>query len=90
MADQPTEKELLMRRGVGNMHPNAAQKSQEVKEARDELARKMRAINLRQQSMDLVVRLAEHVAVDDPVSLARRIYDFFEEDISSKAEEHGA
>lgn len=78
MADQTTEKELLMRGPQGNMHLNAAQKAQEVREARDDLARKMRGIDLRRQSMDFVVRLAEYGPVSDPIELARRVYNFIE------------
>lgn len=70
-------------------HPTAMQLAKDAKEAREELARRLRSIDLRKHSMDLVVRLSEHMAVGDPVPLARQIYDFLE-DISSKSEEPDA
>lgn len=58
--------------------PNAAQFAKEAKQAHEDLVRQLKALELRKHSMDIVVRLAEHTAVNDPVSLARHIYRFLE------------
>lgn len=63
-------------------HQNAAQLHKEALAKADDLNQRLRGMNFRQQSVQFVVSLAEHIDVQDPVALAERIYRFIAEGTS--------